>query len=41
MKRTTRLPSAGKTSAFRVTRKYEGTISAQTLVRNLIRAHAG
>jgi len=38
MKRTTQ---AGKVPAYRVTRKYEGTTSAQTLVLNLIRAHMG
>ena len=39
MKQTVQKVQAGKTLVYRVTRKYEGTASAQTLVRNLIRAH--
>ena len=39
MKQATQVVQAGKALAYRVTRTYEGTASAQTLVRNLIRAH--
>lgn len=31
----------GKTPKNRITRKFEGKTSAETLVRNLIRAHIG
>lgn len=41
MKQAIQVVQTGKTLAYRVTRKYEGTTSAQMLVLNLIRAHAG
>ncbi len=34
-------PMAEKSLNYRVTRKFEGKISAEALVLNLIRAHAG
>ncbi|MGE4276536.1 MAG: hypothetical protein AB7E30_05075 [Lawsonibacter sp.] len=41
MKQAPRAVQDGEAFAYRIVRKYEGKTSAEMLVRNLIRTHAG
>lgn len=41
MKKTAKIARTERLTTYRVTRKLEGTLTAEELVRNLILAHTG